>query len=87
LTPKILDTQNNAYIYYFRIGLKEGQIVKLDITDSTGEKLIVGRESEGTVFYQLDIRPKERPLSMFQSFQYLGKDEYILQSLGCEILD
>jgi hypothetical protein len=87
LTAKVFEARGNAYIHSFRIGLKEGLIIRLDITDSTGEKLSVGHESEGTVYYQFDIGPKERPLTMFQSFQHLGKDKYVLQSLGCEILD
>lgn len=66
-----------------RIGLRENQIVRLEVADNTGERLTVGAEPEGIVYYQLDIRGDERPLTMFQSFQYLGKDKYVLQSLGC----
>ena len=38
----MLEAKDQSYIHSFRIGLRENQIVRLEVTDNTGEKLAVG---------------------------------------------
>ena len=40
---------------------------------------------EGSTRYTADIGEDERPISMFGSIAYHGKNNYALESLGCEV--
>lgn len=87
MTLKTFEASGDSYIKTFRVGIKENQITSVEVSSNTDEKMTFGVNSEGTVHYLLDIKDNERPLTIFQSFLYVGKDKYTLQAIGCDIFD
>ena len=44
-----------------------------------------GWETDGSTKFNSDIDSQERPISMFGTLSFQGKNAYALESLGCEI--
>ena len=69
----------------FRLSLKNDKITKVEIIWSDGDTSSEGWDDDESTRYLGDISANEKPVCMFGSVGYHGKNNYALESLGCEI--
>lgn len=74
-----------CFLKSFKVSLTNDKITRIELIWSDGDSSVEGWEIDASTKYTADISPDERPISMFGSVAYHGKNNYALESLGCEI--
>lgn len=74
-----------SFLKNFKVSLTNDKITKIELIWSDGDISLQGWDTDSSTKYTADIGADQRPISMFGSIAYHGKNNYALQSLGCEV--
>ena len=78
LESKKYTAKGSAYLKSFKLSLTSDRVTKVEFIWSDGETAVEGWETDGSTKFNSDIDPQERPISMFGTLSFQGKNAYAL---------